>query len=169
MASIIIKTVEVLDNPGMFLGDFRFEITFECVAPIAEGEWCPGGAGRIAGDGLVAASGRHVSKLAGQQSDREELGMCRAYRRLHRSTTRSPARSPPHFLANVRRRPTSATEIHGNDRSLPTRPADLEWRVVYVGSASSSKHDQELDCVLVGPVPLGMSKFVLQARERMGG
>lgn len=37
MASIIIKTVEVLDNPGMFLGDFRFEITFECVAPIAEG------------------------------------------------------------------------------------------------------------------------------------
>lgn len=38
---------------------------------------------------------------------------------------------------------------------------DLEWKVVYVGSATSPKYDQELDSVLVGPVPLGTSRFVL--------
>lgn len=38
---------------------------------------------------------------------------------------------------------------------------DLEWRVTYVGSAESDQHDQELECVLVGPVPVGMNKFVL--------
>lgn len=39
---------------------------------------------------------------------------------------------------------------------------DLEWKVVYVGSAESDKHDQELDTVLVGPVPVGVNKFVMQ-------
>jgi len=38
---------------------------------------------------------------------------------------------------------------------------DLEWRVIYVGSAESSDHDQELDNVLVGPVPVGTNKFAL--------
>ncbi|KAA0148026.1 hypothetical protein FNF27_02341 [Cafeteria roenbergensis] len=38
---------------------------------------------------------------------------------------------------------------------------DLEWRVIYVGSAESSDHDQELDNVLVGPVPVGTNKFML--------
>jgi len=40
---------------------------------------------------------------------------------------------------------------------------DLEWKVVYVGSAESSSHDQTLDEVLVGPIPVGVNKFVLQA------
>ena len=40
---------------------------------------------------------------------------------------------------------------------------DLEWKVVYVGSAKSSTHDQILDEILVGPVPLGINKFILQA------
>uniref|UniRef100_A0A7S1C5P9 Anti-silencing function protein 1 n=1 Tax=Bicosoecida sp. CB-2014 TaxID=1486930 RepID=A0A7S1C5P9_9STRA len=39
---------------------------------------------------------------------------------------------------------------------------DLEWKVVYVGSAESDKFDQELDNVLVGPVPVGVNKFVMQ-------
>mmetsp|Transcript_26332 Transcript_26332/g.73588 ORF Transcript_26332/g.73588 Transcript_26332/m.73588 type:complete len:186 (-) Transcript_26332:321-878(-) len=38
---------------------------------------------------------------------------------------------------------------------------DLEWRVIYVGSAEDEGHDQELENVLVGPVPLGMNKFHL--------
>jgi len=37
---------------------------------------------------------------------------------------------------------------------------DLEWKVVYVGSASDGKYDQELDSVLVGPIPVGVNKFV---------
>lgn len=40
---------------------------------------------------------------------------------------------------------------------------DLEWKVLYVGSAESSNHDQVLEEVLVGPVPTGINKFVLQA------
>lgn len=40
---------------------------------------------------------------------------------------------------------------------------DLEFKVVYVGSADSESHDQVLESVLVGPVPVGTSKFVLDA------
>lgn len=40
---------------------------------------------------------------------------------------------------------------------------DLEWKLTYVGSSRSLEHDQELDSVLVGPVPVGVNKFVLSA------
>lgn len=34
---------------------------------------------------------------------------------------------------------------------------DIEWRLVYVGSAGDEKYDQELDNCMVGPVPVGKS------------
>ena len=40
---------------------------------------------------------------------------------------------------------------------------DLEWKVTYVGSAEDSSLDQVLDEVAVGPIPVGVNKFVLQA------
>ena len=40
---------------------------------------------------------------------------------------------------------------------------DLEWKVLYVGSAQDMTRDQILDEILVGPVPVGVNKFVLQA------
>lgn len=40
---------------------------------------------------------------------------------------------------------------------------DLEWKLTYVGSSRSLDHDQELDSVLVGPVPVGVNKFILTA------
>ena len=40
---------------------------------------------------------------------------------------------------------------------------DLDWKVVYVGSAESEKYDQELESVFVGPVTKGVCKFVFQA------
>jgi histone chaperone ASF1 len=40
---------------------------------------------------------------------------------------------------------------------------DIEWKIIYVGSAESNKYDQELESVLVGPIPTGISKFVFQA------
>eukprot|EP01035_Chromulina_nebulosa_P021258 gene21258-27545_t len=40
---------------------------------------------------------------------------------------------------------------------------DLEWKVIYVGSAENTAFDQVLEEVLVGPVPVGINKFVLQA------
>ncbi|KAF7883078.1 hypothetical protein EAF00_011567 [Botryotinia globosa] len=40
---------------------------------------------------------------------------------------------------------------------------DLEWKLTYVGSATSDEHDQELDSLLVGPIPVGTNKFLFQA------
>mmetsp|Transcript_10414 Transcript_10414/g.33288 ORF Transcript_10414/g.33288 Transcript_10414/m.33288 type:complete len:317 (-) Transcript_10414:159-1109(-) len=40
--------------------------------------------------------------------------------------------------------------------------ADLEWKLTYVGSAESEECDQELDSVLVGPVPLGVNRFFFE-------
>ncbi|TKA65729.1 Histone chaperone ASF1 [Cryomyces minteri] len=39
----------------------------------------------------------------------------------------------------------------------------LEWKLTYVGSATSSEHDQELDSLLVGPIPVGVNKFIFEA------
>lgn len=41
--------------------------------------------------------------------------------------------------------------------------SDLEWKLTYVGSSRSLEHDQELDSILVGPVPVGVNKFVFTA------
>jgi histone chaperone ASF1 len=39
---------------------------------------------------------------------------------------------------------------------------EIEWKVVYVGSAQTSSFDQILDEIEVGPVPTGTHKFILQ-------
>lgn len=44
-----------------------------------------------------------------------------------------------------------------------TTPPDLEWKLTYVGSAQSDNYDQELDTLLVGPIPVGVNKFVFEA------
>lgn len=44
---------------------------------------------------------------------------------------------------------------------------DLEWKIIYVGSAESDVHDQVLDSVLVGPVPIGRHTFVFQVSLRV--
>ncbi|PGH18893.1 histone chaperone ASF1 [Polytolypa hystricis UAMH7299] len=45
----------------------------------------------------------------------------------------------------------------------PLQKADLEWKLTYVGSATSSEYDQELDSLLVGPIPVGVNKFIFEA------
>lgn len=45
----------------------------------------------------------------------------------------------------------------------PGIEGELDWKLIYVGSAESSEHDQELDSVLVGPVPVGTMEFVFGA------
>ena len=46
---------------------------------------------------------------------------------------------------------------------LEELPEDLEWKIIYVGSAESEDFDQTLDTVYVGPVPEGRHKFVFEA------
>ncbi|KAG5673565.1 hypothetical protein PVAND_003603 [Polypedilum vanderplanki] len=40
---------------------------------------------------------------------------------------------------------------------------DLEWKMIYVGSAESEEYDQVLDTIYVGPIPEGRHIFVFQA------
>uniref|UniRef100_A0A2K5EHG0 Anti-silencing function 1B histone chaperone n=1 Tax=Aotus nancymaae TaxID=37293 RepID=A0A2K5EHG0_AOTNA len=44
---------------------------------------------------------------------------------------------------------------------------DLEWKIIYVGSAESEEFDQILDSVLVGPVPAGRHMFVFQLQRNI--
>ncbi|KIN01071.1 hypothetical protein OIDMADRAFT_123368 [Oidiodendron maius Zn] len=46
---------------------------------------------------------------------------------------------------------------------LEALKSDLEWKLTYVGSATSSEHDQDLDTLLVGPIPVGVNKFIFEA------
>lgn len=49
------------------------------------------------------------------------------------------------------------------DCIAPGITSELEWKLIYVGSAEDDKYDQELDSILVGPVEVGTNKFVFQA------
>jgi hypothetical protein len=40
--------------------------------------------------------------------------------------------------------------------------SDLEWKLIYVGSAEDENYDQQLESVLVGPVNVGTYRFILQ-------
>jgi len=40
---------------------------------------------------------------------------------------------------------------------------DIEWKLVYVGSAENESFDQELDTCMVGPVPVGVNSFEFEA------
>ncbi|KAI5855447.1 histone chaperone [Tricharina praecox] len=46
---------------------------------------------------------------------------------------------------------------------LESLSKDLEWKLTYVGSANSSDYDQELGELLVGPIPVGVNKFIFEA------
>lgn len=39
---------------------------------------------------------------------------------------------------------------------------DLEWKIIYVGSAESEEYDQTLDTVVVGPLIAGRHMFVFE-------
>ncbi len=41
---------------------------------------------------------------------------------------------------------------------------DLEWKLIYVGSAESEQFDQELESIMVGPVQVGLNKFIFEVR-----
>ena len=75
--TIQVTNVKVLDNPSTFLNPFKFEITFDCLAPGIKGE--------------------------------------------------------------------------------------LDWKLIYVASASDQSLDQELDTVLVGPIKIGKNRFIFEA------
>ena len=42
---------------------------------------------------------------------------------------------------------------------------DIEWKLIYVGSAESTSFDQELDTCMVGPVPVGINTFEFEVGQ----
>ncbi|KAI8842990.1 histone chaperone [Chytridium lagenaria] len=40
---------------------------------------------------------------------------------------------------------------------------DVEFKLTYVGLADNNKYDQVLESVMVGPVPVGVSRFIFEA------
>jgi len=53
--------------------------------------------------------------------------------------------------------------VHTNYTPFSSLVTDLEWKLIYVGSAEDETYDQLLESVLVGPVNVGNYRFVLQA------
>ena len=41
MAKVQLCNITVMDNPSPFSNPFQFEITFECIEELKEGEWPP--------------------------------------------------------------------------------------------------------------------------------
>lgn len=66
---------------------------------------------------------------------------------------------------NMRRPFPSLLAVKPFQFLTPCILADLEWKIIYVGSAESEEFDQILDSVLVGPVPAGRHMFVFQVRK----
>jgi len=58
---------------------------------------------------------------------------------------------------------TDSYEFEITFECLESLQKDLEWKLTYVGSATSDEHDQELDSLLVGPIPVGVNKFLFEA------
>ena len=44
----------------------------------------------------------------------------------------------------------------------PGLKEELEWKLIYVGSADCEDNDQELDSILVGPVRVGKNRFTFE-------
>jgi len=44
---------------------------------------------------------------------------------------------------------------------------DLEWKIIYVGSAESEEYDQTLDTVVVGPIIAGRHMFVFEVFDNI--
>ncbi|KAJ2798399.1 Histone chaperone asf1 [Coemansia helicoidea] len=51
----------------------------------------------------------------------------------------------------------------GRRSPVPSSPVYLEFKLIYVGSAKTKTLDQELDSLLVGPVPMGINMFLFEA------
>ncbi|KAI6373254.1 Histone chaperone asf1 [Pyricularia grisea] len=68
--------------------------------------------------------------------------------------------------ANIMNNPAKFTDKYEFEitfECLEQLEKDLEWKLTYVGSATSDQYDQELDSLLVGPIPVGVNKFIFEA------
>ena len=126
-----------MDNPTDFTNPFQFEITFECLQELDDGTFTK----------YTRSSGR-----------RSRMHFFSPYHPAHaqkKNTTQLNTFSHHEFPLYE--------FVNHHSLHLLFLFTDLEWKVLYVGSAKDASRDQVLDEILVGPVPVGTNKFVLQA------
>jgi len=158
MALVNLTNIVVLDNPTSFTNPFTFEVTFECVQELEDGTWlnCVVCGGPGTGGGGVSA-GVSESDFVGAErhSPRQELVL----------VPYPPTRAHSPFLFNRICYSWPVSRLTHSLFLFPSTPTttDLEWKVLYVSSAENAEQDQVLEEVMVGPVPVGVNKFVLQS------
>ena len=158
MTAISVTSVNVLDNPSKVTNPLQFEIQYECMFDLADGEQGRAGPGRASrgpgGDGRRCVGGVcHAAALfqppcswlhpaayllAGHSALSAPPCGCHAQ---HRGCCRS-ARAPQAAAAPCCRPPGNTTAACNCPTAAVPLSADLEWKLTYVGSAESEKYDQ---------------------------
>jgi len=133
MALINVLDITVLDNPAPFTNPFQFEVP-----------------ARFALLSALPAAACHARRA-----------VCPAL--MRRAACALPPRAihcrPAAWLrSHPWRRPPQITF-----ECIQALAEDIEWKLIYVGSAYDRGSDQELESILVGPIPEGVNKIVFQA------
>jgi hypothetical protein len=145
----------VQDNPQFFGNPLQFEIQYECLQNLADGAHT-----HATAPPHPPSPTTFKRKLKGtppffsvQNLPKKQVSG------LQPPPPEKHVAPPKSLTLTLPPPPTSRRFI----LSRPNVDSDLEWKLTYVGSAESDKHDQVLDTVLVGPVAQGSYKFVFQA------
>lgn len=174
MSAINVTSVRVLNNPAAFDSPIQVEISYECLYALKHGEKKKNERnGARAGGERACAGCRSVCvcdwrgppnprphglrRLPSLVSGWSRPGVWRGRRCRDRERGAAP---PPNTLDDAPPGPPSIASLRLSSFS------DLEWKLIYVGSAESEKYDQVLDSVLVGPVYPGQYRFVFQVSGR---
>lgn len=157
MTAISVTSVNVLDNPSKATNPLQFEIQYECMFDLADGERTAAPAGPAA-LGVVAfvppRPNCHARACVPGSNGAPRWGsIIVAFLASSRRCL---------FLLPAFKRAAVVIRVPLLLR-FPLLP-DLEWKLTYVGSAESEKYDQVLDTVFVGPVAPGQYRFVFQVR-----
>lgn len=154
--------VTVLDNPSMFLNPFQFEISYECLVPLKDGKrsinFPFSKLHFVKGLSFPAYACLLVTDIVMFPRSLQCAVLLFQFRSffffsLLLESEQKPNCSMIHYGSRLCSNWWVVAMIHF---------ADLEWKLIYVGSAEDEKYDQVLESVLVGPVNIGNYRFVFQ-------
>jgi len=162
MSAVNVTNVTVLDNPSMFLNPFQFEISYECLVPLKDGKRSinlpfsklhfvkgvsfPAYACLLVTDIVMFPRSLQCAVL---------LFQFRSFFWLACYLNQSKSLFAVGYVMDL-----DCVQIGWVVAMIHF--ADLEWKLIYVGSAEDEKYDQVLESVLVGPVNIGNYRFVFQ-------
>ncbi|KAL0924184.1 hypothetical protein M5K25_004994 [Dendrobium thyrsiflorum] len=131
MSAVNITNVAVLDNPAAFLNPFQFEISYECLVPLTDGA------------DIIRYVFFFLCRFCALSIDAVFVFSLDGHL--------GHGYVPVHMFVHWR----SCVSCWKEREMI----YDLEWKLIYVGSAEDEKYDQLLESVLVGPVNVGNYRF----------